>query len=111
MLNETQQNQIIRKHAEAAAEEIKAEEAKSTEQREAETLTAEVIAIAAQLKEVQRFPSQYREQIKTLTAQLEAKQNRLDQLTGKTPAKDWRIAANTRNQFFFDSSGNIKSAR
>ena len=85
---------IVMKHAKAAEAEIAERAQLTAEQREKETLTGEINQLAAQLDQMYKIPSQYRAQIKALVTQMESKQARLDQLTGKTEGRDWRTSGN-----------------
>jgi uncharacterized protein HemX len=90
---EDEERSILLKHVVDASREIEERKQLTANQREAEALTSEIGRIAAQLAEAQKFPSKYKAEIESLTAQLEGKQAQVDRLT-QPATKDWRTSQN-----------------
>lgn len=76
----TTTDEIIQKHAEAAAEEIQAEERKTAQQREKETLSAELEARSTELKPLFKMPSIHGAKIDALVAEQERIVGRLAEI-------------------------------
>jgi hypothetical protein len=94
MLDETKRQEIIERAAEAARLEIETEERKSAGELRAEALKAELGAVSASLKELQKFPSRYKAQIATAATRQDAIIRELDEL-GAMP-KAYQPAGNGR---------------